>query len=435
MSTLPAHHCRLLDWLTPAERNPPSLALDAPLAQAVRHFEEEADLRLLPVVDGVNKPTGAIFEKDVRRLLLNPFGHALLRNPAYGRRVDALIRPCPVADLDGPERSILDVYAAENGQEGMILTRKGRLFAVISNRRLIRLAADEQLHDAERQMARARRIEAASERIEAEIAALADQLRGLAAGLRGGATATADRAAINSAAANALAAALAQRRDNLAAIARETDALAATLDAIGRDTVTARASTAEAVQLVDDSRARIVELDAFAQTIGTVTSVIGGIAGQVNLLALNAAIEAARAGPAGAGFTVVAHEVKLLAGQAGRAAENVGAQVAAIRAAVDRVTANHERVEAAIGAIAALTRNVECAVREQHIATHTIAQNVAESVESTDAVQGDITRVGESASAAARNATSIAQLSSDLLGGAEQLSAGIHRFLSELHAA
>lgn len=435
MSTLPAHPRRLLDWLTPAERNPPFVALDAPLAPAIRRFQDEPDLRLLPVLDALHKPIGAIFEKDVRRLLLNPFGHALLRNPAYGRRIETLIRPCPTADLHVPARAVLDSYAAENGQEGMILTSNGRLFAVISNRRLIQLAAEEQLQDAERQMARARRIETASERIEAEVAALAEQLRSLAGTLRNGATATAERAAINSAAATALAAEVAQRRDNLAAIGRETDALAATLDAIGRDTATARAATVEAVQRVDDSRTRIAELGSFAETIGTVTAVIRGIASQVNLLALNAAIEAARAGPAGAGFTVVANEVKLLAGQAGQAAQSVSGQVEAIRAAVERVSANQERVEAAIAAIAGMTHNVEHAVREQHLATHRIALNVGDSVESTHSVQNDIEQVGASASAAADNAAHIADLSIDLLVGAEQLSAGVNRFVSELHAS
>src|SRR5258706_12082037 len=47
--------------------------------------------------------------------------------------------------------------------------------------------------------------------------------------------------------------------------------------------------------------------------VGGLTKLISGVADQTKLLALNATIEAARAGSAGAGFSVVAGEVKALA--------------------------------------------------------------------------------------------------------------------------
>ncbi|MGM7637473.1 methyl-accepting chemotaxis protein [Bacillus sp. Hm123] len=76
-------------------------------------------------------------------------------------------------------------------------------------------------------------------------------------------------------------------------------------------------------QFIDSTEQVITELGTEIQQIEKIIHTITDISAQTNLLALNASIEAARAGTYGKGFSVVAHEVRKLAEQSNRAAQEI----------------------------------------------------------------------------------------------------------------
>jgi hypothetical protein len=130
-----------------------------------------------------------------------------------------------------------------------------------------------------------------------------------------------------------------------AANAHEADALAGD----------ARSAADTGDATMEQLRTTMEGINTSSEKINTIIKVIEEIAFQTNLLALNAAVEAARAGEAGKGFSVVAGEVRTLAGRVTTAAQETNSL---IQEAVGQARAGRE-VSAEVGkSLSGITSNV-----------------------------------------------------------------------------
>lgn len=418
------------DWLTPAERQPLSIARDARLASAADLFRAHPDAGFICVVDGEGRPLGALIERELRRLLVNPFGHALLRNPAYGGRLDEHIRRVPVADAGLSVGELIAAYHAAGGNEGMILTRAGRLHATLSNRRLMLLAAGIEVERARADAARARTIEQASLAFEGEVARLTQDLAALAASLSDHAAATATRAAATDTRAATMTATTERSARTLGEIGGEGRALLAALTDIAAETRAAQALAAATEGLAGEGAARTAALARSADSIGTIAQIIGTIAAEVNMLALNATIEASRAGDAGRGFAVVAGAIKQLSGQTAGAAQTVAGHVADVEAAIGEAADAYGRIDGAVRDIARRSARIMDAAEAQRRAMDAIAGHVGGAAEDAEAIRAEAEAVGDHAGLALRSSAAMRALADRLAAQASVLAGHARAYVS-----
>jgi methyl-accepting chemotaxis protein len=173
-------------------------------------------------------------------------------------------------------------------------------------------------------------------------------------------------------------------------------------------------------EVVQTTSKQVAELAQQAAAIDDFVDLIRRISSQTNLLALNAAIEAARAGEHGRGFAVVAEEVRQLADESARAAEDVTHTTNAIRGQVEDVTATMAAgtakvrgIEDVAGGAARGLTEIAAAVEQIERAAARVAKAAQENREVTERLQ-------ERAHQASHQAVAHASSAQEVTAAAEQ---------------
>jgi methyl-accepting chemotaxis protein len=210
--------------------------------------------------------------------------------------------------------------------------------------------------------------------------------------------------------------------------------LAQTIAEVENHAIESSRLAADAVNEVVHTNSTIDELAVVTKEISEVTALINKIAGQTSLLALNATIESARAGEAGRGFSVVAHEVKTLAAQTANATRDISKRIEAIQNVAHRSVAAIQGISHTIRDLDRFSVRIASAVEQQTEAAREIASNLTSASANVVNVNGAITKVESVGVGTAQAAEMLTSASANVTKQAKRIHEQVRDFTEDIRA-
>ena len=234
-----------------------------------------------------------------------------------------------------------------------------------------------------------------------------------------------------SAQANAVSTATEQVNRGLQIVASSTEEMSASIKEIAKNTTEAAKVADGAMRTAQETNAIVAKLGESSAEIGQVIKVITSIAQKTDLLALNATVEAARAGEVGAGFAVVANEVKELAKQTAAATEDISRKIETIQADAKGAVGAIGQISGVIGQVNSISGTIATAVEEQSATTSEMSRNVTEAARGAGEVAQNIQGVAQAAQSTSHGATDSRKAAASLAEMATHLRELVGRFRLE----
>jgi methyl-accepting chemotaxis protein len=220
---------------------------------------------------------------------------------------------------------------------------------------------------------------------------------------------------------------------NVGGVSRTIQEATKALTGISQEARTGSQVAARARALADQATGTMNALDRSAGEIGKVTEAIKMIALQTNLLALNATIEATSAGEAGMGFAVVAHEIKELANQCARAAEDIARKIEEVQGSTREAVRVLRGVAEIILEIDGAANRISGAVEKETRAANASAAKLGEASRGVENIAASIAEVSKGVTDMSRNAVEAAKAAGDVSGNAAEAARGVQEIADNVH--
>jgi methyl-accepting chemotaxis protein len=166
--------------------------------------------------------------------------------------------------------------------------------------------------------------------------------------------------------------------------------------------------------------------------IGTISEVIEGITGRINLLALNATIESARAGEVGRGFGVVASQVKNLAGQTAQATTQIIENISNVRNVSQEVVSTLKEIQDSITEVQRYSSQIADSMNKQSKTTNLITDSMNSASVSVAKINSSINDVVKGVDDATISADEVLSVAGVLSEQSERLNQQMLQFLNTI---
>jgi len=208
--------------------------------------------------------------------------------------------------------------------------------------------------------------------------------------------------------------------DAAARVARLGEEIRTVADRHRSDIAAAGNTLLDVREVVRTTGTEVTQLAQQSASIDDFVDLIKRISSQTNLLALNAAIEAARAGEHGRGFAVVADEVRQLADESARAAEDVARTTRVIREQVEEVTATMAVGQAKVRGIESVAEGAARGLTEIVAAVEQVEQAASRVTRAAQQNRGVTEQLGVQAQLVVNRAVSHASSAEQVTAATEQ---------------